>query len=94
MKLSNCCASPLVDETDVCSKCKEHCEVVYQITATATEGAPVKFRQIWLDHKTDELECNVYTTIGDTKLVIEINGKNYQIDVSELAGKLVEEVIS
>ena len=24
-KLSNCCAAPIYDDTDVCSACKEHC---------------------------------------------------------------------
>jgi hypothetical protein len=24
--LSNCCNASVVDESDVCSKCKEHCE--------------------------------------------------------------------
>lgn len=28
MKKSNCCNAPLVDETDVCSRCKEHCEFI------------------------------------------------------------------
>ena len=26
MKLSNCCGAEIIDETDICSKCKEHCE--------------------------------------------------------------------
>lgn len=25
MRVSNCCEAQLVDETDICSKCKEHC---------------------------------------------------------------------
>ncbi len=24
-KLSNCCAAPIIENTDVCSECKEHC---------------------------------------------------------------------
>ena len=23
---SNCCNAPLISETDICSRCKEHCE--------------------------------------------------------------------
>lgn len=94
MKKSNCCNAPLVEETDVCSKCHEHCEAVIEITAKVTKGAPTKFRQAWLEHKTDEFECNVYTVISGTQLIIEINGNNYQINVSELAGELVEQVVS
>lgn len=91
---SNCCQAPLIPETDVCNKCKEHCEAVLEITAIVREGAPTKFRQLWLESQTDELSCSVYTTIGDTKLVISINDKNYQIDISELAGELAEQVVS
>ncbi len=25
---SNCCSEPIIEETTLCSKCKEHCEVV------------------------------------------------------------------
>lgn len=25
--LSNCCSSPIIEHTDLCSKCKEHCEI-------------------------------------------------------------------
>jgi len=24
--MSNCCGSPIYDDTDICSRCKEHCE--------------------------------------------------------------------
>ena len=27
MKYSNCCGAPIYEDTDVCSKCKEHCDV-------------------------------------------------------------------
>jgi len=94
MKKSNCCGEPLIDETDMCSKCKEHCAAVFEITAKAIKGAPVRFIQVWLESKTDELECNVYTTISDTKLIIEINNEKYTIDIAELAGELVEKVVS
>jgi hypothetical protein len=26
IELSNCCSAKIIDETDICSKCKEHCE--------------------------------------------------------------------
>ena len=26
MKFSNCCNAKIIEETDVCSDCKEHCE--------------------------------------------------------------------
>ena len=26
-ELSNCCLAPLVDETDICSECGDHCEI-------------------------------------------------------------------
>ena len=25
-QLSNCCNAPIIENTDLCSKCKEHCE--------------------------------------------------------------------
>ena len=25
---SNCCTAPVYENTDICSKCKEHCEVI------------------------------------------------------------------
>jgi hypothetical protein len=25
--ISNCCGARLVDETDLCSRCKEHCDI-------------------------------------------------------------------
>jgi hypothetical protein len=25
MNLSNCCFSPILENSDICSKCKEHC---------------------------------------------------------------------
>lgn len=28
MKLSNCCYALIIDDTDFCSKCYEHCETV------------------------------------------------------------------
>ena len=28
MNISNCCSEPLLIETDICSKCKEHCKAV------------------------------------------------------------------
>lgn len=28
MNVSNCCQEPVYQETDICSKCKEHCEVI------------------------------------------------------------------
>ena len=27
-KVSNCCSEPVWDETDVCKKCGEHCEII------------------------------------------------------------------
>jgi len=27
---SNCCTAPVYENTDICSKCKEHCEVINQ----------------------------------------------------------------
>lgn len=26
VSLSNCCGAPCIEETDICSNCKEHCE--------------------------------------------------------------------
>ncbi len=28
IEVSNCCGVQIVDETDICSKCKEHCEAI------------------------------------------------------------------
>ena len=28
VEVSNCCGEQIVDETDICSKCKEHCEAI------------------------------------------------------------------
>lgn len=28
IKLSNCCGASIVEETDFCSKCMEHCEII------------------------------------------------------------------
>lgn len=28
MKASNCCGASIIEETDLCSQCKEHCEVL------------------------------------------------------------------
>ncbi len=72
----------------------QDCTAVIEITAKVTKGSPAKFRQVWLESKTDELECNVYTIIGGTQLIIEINGEYYTIDVAELAGELVNEIVS
>lgn len=91
---SNCCGADIIEDTDVCSKCQEHCEAIIEITARVKKGAPVKFRQAWLGFKNDELECNVYTLIGGTELIIEINHQSFSIDISELAGELVEKVVS
>ena len=30
MKVSNCCGASIIENTDLCSDCKEHCEVVEQ----------------------------------------------------------------
>lgn len=27
MKISNCCGATVIENTDLCSDCKEHCEV-------------------------------------------------------------------
>ena len=27
-ELSNCCGARLIENTDLCSKCKEHCDIV------------------------------------------------------------------
>ena len=65
-----------------------------QVTVNVAEGAPLKFRQVWLESKSDELECSVYTTIDDTKFVIKINDKFYYADMSEFVGSLIEKVVS
>ncbi len=31
MKFSNCCGEPIIDNTDLCSKCKEHCETLAEV---------------------------------------------------------------
>ena len=28
MKVSNCCGASIIENTDLCSDCKEHCEIV------------------------------------------------------------------
>ena len=28
MKKSNCCDANIIEETDLCSQCKEHCEAI------------------------------------------------------------------
>jgi len=28
MKTSNCCNAPVIEESDICSQCKEHCEAI------------------------------------------------------------------
>jgi hypothetical protein len=33
---SNCCNESIIEETDICSKCKEHCDPTY--TAEDLEG--------------------------------------------------------
>ena len=27
-EVSNCCSAKVIGETDICSKCKEHCELI------------------------------------------------------------------
>ena len=27
-EVSNCCSEPVWEETDICSKCGEHCEII------------------------------------------------------------------
>lgn len=27
--VSNCCSAAIYENTDICSKCKEHCEAIY-----------------------------------------------------------------
>lgn len=34
--VSNCCGANIIENTDLCSKCKEHCEVLY--TSEDLEG--------------------------------------------------------
>ncbi len=34
MKKSNCCGVNIIEETDICSNCKEHCEVIDQVKHT------------------------------------------------------------
>lgn len=28
--VSNCCGANIIGETDLCSDCKEHCEIIYE----------------------------------------------------------------
>ena len=28
-EVSNCCEAKVIQETDICSKCKEHCQIIY-----------------------------------------------------------------
>lgn len=28
MEISNCCGAPVYEETDICTECGEHCEVI------------------------------------------------------------------
>jgi len=42
MKRSNCCQAPIVDETDVCSDCKEHCVIVDQNEYSTWSKAELK----------------------------------------------------
>jgi|6_EtaG_2_1085325.scaffolds.fasta_scaffold211560_2 hypothetical protein len=27
-EISNCCSAKIIEETDICSKCNEHCEII------------------------------------------------------------------
>ena len=44
MEISNCCSAPVYEETDICSECKEHCEVIEEETNALDQmfGNPLK----------------------------------------------------
>lgn len=45
MKLSNCCGADIIENSDVCSECGEHCEVVEDSECLSTEDL-IKFEEI------------------------------------------------
>ena len=94
MKRSDCCAAPLIDETDVCSKCKEHCseEIIFEASATKTVAICDPLA-LWFAAKTDDIECNVYTQYNSMSLIVSINGECYKVDAAELVESLIEEVL-
>ena len=54
-KKSNCCNAELIDETDLCSQCKEHCEVIEEIEIWYRSG----YFYVWLNderHITREIK--------------------------------------
>ena len=57
MELSNCCTAPIVEDTDFCSDCKEHCEAIEQNKIGLEE-----LNKIGLTGKTGCLRCE---TIGE-----------------------------
>jgi len=54
MKKSNCCQASIIDGTDMCSKCKEYCEVeedVYVAQRTVMKGGRIKINDHVYHHQ-------------------------------------------
>ena len=68
-QLSNCCFKNVIPETDICSKCKEHCEVIeglrLQIIELTGEDPIDIFGEDWELHAEDYIEEYYETEFAD-----------------------------
>ena len=72
MKHSNCCDAPVVEETDVCSKCNEHCSTVEY---REDEGDLTGFTLVheywrWLNDLSDTYPTYVYVNFKTQDVLI------------------------
>lgn len=42
MNISNCCGAPPIDNTDICSKCKEHADFNNDLLCSESEQSTIK----------------------------------------------------